>query len=364
MYTQSGMMRTLFGKTDGNAAVFGLPAGFDIVQEIKRSWSVRLATAYGKISGWDLLEGAVLRSKAKVYLLAGLNFGLTEPALLWRWLKLSKNHRIHAHVINHRVSFHPKILIVESAGSRREFAIVGSGNLSRGGLLNNIECSLYTEDKGLLRRLTGWFEKLFAEDASPITAPVIKAYEPYHEKARWRAREAQRAASRFSNNLDRLRKSLVNKSLRDARMTRGRFFYVNTDIRYDIDAHEHMLDKGEACAYFDTKQLIDKIPRGAVVFLYRSSKWHRSLPGGAGIVGFGRASEKVEKRSYRGKAREAHCMKLDDFRRVSRSITAPEINELNRRIRGSPIIAFNGTSHEIDGKLGKKLYAIALRRTR
>lgn len=286
------MTRTLFPKMEGKAAVFGLPADFDILQEIKRSRCVRLATAYGKINGWKLLEGAFLKSKARVYLMAGMDFGLTEPALLWRWLKLSKNPRIRASVVHPTVSFHPKVLIVERlqargrARSGQGFAIVGSGNLSPGGLLNNIECSLYTGDKGLLLRLTNWFDRLFGEDASPVTAPVINAYEPSHQAARRRAKEVQKAGSQFRNILGKLRKSSITKSLIDVQKTHGRFFYVNTDIRHDKEAHLHMLDKGEACAYYGTKQLIDKIPRGAVVFLYRSSKWHRSLPGGPGIVGF------------------------------------------------------------------------------
>jgi hypothetical protein len=87
------MARTLFGKVEGKAAVFGLPAGFDIIEQIRRSKSVRLATAYGKLKGWSLLERAILKSRARVHLLTGLDFGLTEPALLRRWLKLSRDSR-------------------------------------------------------------------------------------------------------------------------------------------------------------------------------------------------------------------------------------------------------------------------------
>jgi HKD family nuclease len=354
--------RTLFAGVDGEALVFGLPANFGIVEEIKRSTSVRLATAYGKIGGWKQLEGAVLTSNASVYLLAGLDFGLTEPGLLRQWLKLRQDGRIYAKVFKRGANFHPKVLIAERHRDQG-FAIVGSGNLSGGGLLNNIECSLYTEDGGVLLRLKRWFDTLFYDErASSVTPSVIKECEPFHRTVKLHAEEARRAGRRFEKEVAQLRRSRVNEIMRDARKGDSEFFYVNTDIRYEEREHKHMLGKGEACAFGDAKELIDKIPSGAVVFLYRSSKWRPWIPGQVGIVAFGKVTGKLTVRSYDGDPREAHCKRLKGFRRLDRSIKASEIRNISRQVRGEDI-AFNGTSNRIDTKLGERLLDIALRRS-
>jgi hypothetical protein len=229
-------------------------------------------------------------------------------------------------------------------------------------LLENIECSLYTKEKKLLRQLTTWFDNLFFEHASAITASGIEAYEPYHQRAKRRAGEMRKAGLRFDSDLGRARKSAAKRALKGAPTTRGEFFYVNTDIRYDERAHHQMLDEGQACAFYETKQLIDRIPGEAVVFLYRSSRWGRSIPGRPGIVALGRATGEVEKRPYKGHTGEAHCMRLEGFRQLIPPIAASEINELNRRVRGSKMV-FSGTSNKIDGKLGRKLYELALQRS-
>src|SRR5438046_842916 len=128
------MMRTLFKNEKGNAAVFGLIPSFNILEQLKKAQSIRLATAYGKLTGWELLEKGVERIRARVYLMAGLGFGLTEPSLLRRWLKLSKatseTRSCEAKVITKDpTSFHPKVLIVDgdplSSGTGPGFAIVG-----------------------------------------------------------------------------------------------------------------------------------------------------------------------------------------------------------------------------------------------
>jgi len=38
---------------------------------------------------------------------------------------------------------HPKVLLVTNSSPRSSFALVGSGNLSKGGFVTNVECWLY-----------------------------------------------------------------------------------------------------------------------------------------------------------------------------------------------------------------------------
>ena len=60
------------------------------------------------------------------------------------WWKLSEGSGIRARIFaDKRITFHPKVLIVTTRSLR--FAVIGSGNLSAGGLVDNIECGLYSD---------------------------------------------------------------------------------------------------------------------------------------------------------------------------------------------------------------------------
>jgi len=186
---------------DGLAAVIGLPANFDLSMKLSDSSSIKIATAFAHMSGWKLIKESVLGSSGQVQIVAGLHFFQTEPLLLESWLKesyqskkfvcrvVSKSNRI-------RWTFHPKVLIVK-AGDGKDFAIVGSGNLSAGGLRDNIECSLYTEDQSVILNLGRWFDDLFDNDGltKPLGKKIIRWYRPRYEK--YRKRNSQLAKAQF-----------------------------------------------------------------------------------------------------------------------------------------------------------------------
>ena len=122
---------------NGLAAVVGLPPHFSLVKRLAGSTCIRMATAFAHASGWKLVSEPILRSKGEVHILAGLDFFQTEPPLLSSWLKethRSDNFKCKVVTANHKKwTFHPKVLIVHGAQGA-EFAVVGSGNLSAGGL--------------------------------------------------------------------------------------------------------------------------------------------------------------------------------------------------------------------------------------
>ena len=77
-------------------------------------------------------------------------------------------------------TFHPKLYVVES--DSRATAIVGSGNLTRGGLYTNYECSLVLEldradedDDGFLADLRAYYELLAAESACRLLDATLLA---------------------------------------------------------------------------------------------------------------------------------------------------------------------------------------------
>jgi hypothetical protein len=158
MSEESDIISGLF--PDSRAAVFGLPPKFTVLEELEHADSIRLATAFGHMSGWEKLEPAINKCKGTIRLITGLDFFQTEPALLRTWNRASVNPRFRPRVMTSESGvFHPKVLIVSSPS--KSFALVGSGNLSEGGLRTNIECSVYTRDEVHVRHLAKWFDGLF-----------------------------------------------------------------------------------------------------------------------------------------------------------------------------------------------------------
>ena len=187
------MPRTLIG--EGDAVVVGLPSGFVLTDVLKKADKVRLATAFAHRSGWKHFREGVADGTASVSLLTGLECCQTEPQLLKDWLQLQseKPKRIEAKLASPKTFFHPKALIVTFA-DQHDFAIVGSGNLSQGGMDGNTECSVYVQDGELVNHLTSWFDIEFSrETAVRLTKARIEAYEPSYKRSseRWKKLEKE-----------------------------------------------------------------------------------------------------------------------------------------------------------------------------
>src|SRR5262245_42959083 len=130
-----------------SATVIGAPSGFDLIRTLRRASEVRFAVAYSHVSGWTLLRPAFSRGTGRTYLLTGLDFCQTEPEVLESWLRLQRAGLAEARIWNDRsVAFHPKVMIIDLRKNQTPCALVGSGNLSAGGLRDNVECFLYTRD--------------------------------------------------------------------------------------------------------------------------------------------------------------------------------------------------------------------------
>lgn len=202
----------------GLATVIGLPAGFDLSEKLSESASIKIATAFAHVSGWNLIRDSVLGSSGHVQIVAGLHFFQTEPPLLESWLKESYQSekfacKIVSKIDRKRRTFHPKTLIVK-ADDGRGFAIVGSGNLSAGGLRDNIECGLYVEDQTTLRSLERWFDDLYENFAKPLDEPTIRWYKPLYKKNRGRSRQLVQEQFKELKQLDRVIETKKKANLR------------------------------------------------------------------------------------------------------------------------------------------------------
>jgi len=76
--------------------------------------------------------------------------------------------------------FHPKLYLIRINQSYT--AILGSGNLTRGGLEANIELGIKVTDQEQCQFLLSWFIG-FYKDAYPITPENIEAYRPQFERS-------------------------------------------------------------------------------------------------------------------------------------------------------------------------------------
>ncbi len=85
-----------------------------------------------------------------------------------------------------KAKFHAKSYLMESKeASPVDFAIVGSSNFTRPGLIENIELNLFSTDQAHIEALRSWYDELWkeSEDVSPellkVIEPHLKDYEPF-----------------------------------------------------------------------------------------------------------------------------------------------------------------------------------------
>jgi hypothetical protein len=297
------------------------------------------------MSGWELIEESALASNTRLRLLAGRDYHLTQPQLLRRWMELVKPNRIEARLFSlPDTTFHAKVLLV-TVQPNQEFAIVGSGNLTKGGLLDNAECSIYIDNPAHLQELNRWFTRAFKK-AEPITEALIRDYEEEYHTVQMHMRRGQKALQQVRKQQARKRRRNIRNELKNAVTASTDFFLVNTNVRNSEEDHYRMIENREASAFSDPwKYMIDVIHERDIVFLYKSRE---------GVVALGRAG-KLEIRDDE----DAHCVPLDHFHLVQPPVKAPEIRELagwspnGWRLRN--------TVESLEPQLGKDIYEAALK---
>lgn len=94
------------------------------------------------------------------------------------------------------------------------------------------------------------------------------------------------------------------------------YIVVNTNYKYNEEAHNDMLHNGKAAAYYSPwKDKIRRIQKGDKVFLYQS---------GTGIVAAGIGTGTVDTKDYKGEPDEEYFMMLDSFHRLKEPLSAGE----------------------------------------
>jgi len=121
-------------------------------QRIVQSNDIRIAVAFLSMRGINLLYDSIdfaLDQGASFEFLAGLDMQTTEPEALHFLYNLSKknaNLTLYCYVsVEPSSIYHPKIYLLKNTNSSEVIAIVGSSNLTEGGLKRNIEANLIIE---------------------------------------------------------------------------------------------------------------------------------------------------------------------------------------------------------------------------
>ncbi len=178
---------------DAVADIFGSgdPQNLDVAAAYVTGSGVR--DLFAKIKGVSATEWPVIKKRW----LTSFDFCRTEPVALAALLSEPESDvRIYDAEIclknlgRPRIPFHPKAFLVH--GSTKDFALTGSGNLSRSGLRRGVEAGLVIEmqhDKdtvtsaaSTLQALNAWFAAHW-DKSTPLNTELLTKYEKVFEAA-------------------------------------------------------------------------------------------------------------------------------------------------------------------------------------
>lgn len=119
-------------------------------------------------------------------------------------------------------------------------------------------------------------------------------------------------------------------------------YILNTNFTNSKQSHNDMLQENKAAAYCTGwKEKIGKFQKDDLIFLYQTN---------VGIVAFGKADGKLQKKAWNGVADDEYFMKLNEFKSLKKPMKAAEMKRVAQR--GFP---FRTTLFSIDEETGKLL---------
>ena len=131
------------------------PIGNIINLELQNSNNVQIAVAFLKFSGIKVIDKSLkqcLDNGGNFEIIAGLDFKTTDPKAMNYFISLKKNYsKVGFYCFGDKgknktnIVFHPKIYLFENG--KETTAIVGSTNLTGGGLLSNFEVNTIFKEK-------------------------------------------------------------------------------------------------------------------------------------------------------------------------------------------------------------------------
>lgn len=177
------------------------PIGNIIKQEMQGASHVQIAVAFLKYTGVKVIEKSVrqcLDSGGSLEIIVGLDFKTTDSKALQYFINLKKEYpKVNFYCFGDRkdnktnIVFHPKIYLFEKGGETT--GIVGSANMTGGGLMTNFEVStIFKETKPLyfsqlqaIYNSIKFTDSIFVPDEEYLSgySDIYKAFSENEEKA-------------------------------------------------------------------------------------------------------------------------------------------------------------------------------------
>lgn len=180
--------------------------GAVLARLIKGASYLECAVAFAKISGLDYILPGLKRGLAagmEARVVVGLDFYLTDPQLLRQLLKLAEKNKdkFRFYVSASEYTFHPKIYAIKGKGGST--VLIGSANLTGGGMLINHEASaqIHDPENKLSQSVTKYLDQLEAdEEIVPLTPARLNEYERLHNINKMQQNLAQRRFDRMAQS--------------------------------------------------------------------------------------------------------------------------------------------------------------------
>lgn len=226
-----------------------------IEKHLKSANEVWVAVAFLKNTGLDLLVKnfeRILKRGGNINIIAGRNFYITEPDALYTLLDLLKKHDgSNLYLANEDPTFHPKLFRI--VNGKKVIIIVGSANMTRGGLCDNIEaCMSNIVNVGSVEdeRVKQIFDEIISQKYSEIASPInVGRYESKYKKR-------SKLAKKMINDLEKeFKKELkdIPQPKFDEKLLKRYIVKFNKDKNYPETWERR---KG---SYIKAKKLLDKL---------------------------------------------------------------------------------------------------------
>lgn len=304
---------------------YNYPIGNIIQKELQSAKYAKFAVAFLKHSGIKVIEESLLQcleNGGDVELIVGLDFKMTDPKSIDYFLKLKKEHaKANLFCFGDKtpkapnktdVVFHPKIYLFEKG--REKTGIVGSTNLTKGGLTSNIEVNtifketrpVYFSQLQAIYNSVKYTDSVFAPDEEYLAkySDVFQAFSDNEDKAR-NDKGVQRVIKEIQDKEKalpgpRTLKSLIIDAIKVLRRKGGRQYIVLSEIYEEV---EKFVTKNENLGF--KKETLRNSIRGEI---NHNEQETNSRKGGRNLRLFLRSKEKQgfyalteEGESYQGR---------------------------------------------------------------
>ena len=154
----------------------------------------------------------------------GLDFYQTDPSLLEKLLTLSKRYKLKLYLSKEgtQSTFHPKVFVFKN--QNESHALVGSANLTGGGMEHNYEASVLVKDVNgkLFQAIDSYIEALIEHEEIVIATPDLissyaKRHAIYNAQIKLAGRRTSRAIKQKKVDISTLQDILIEMKLDTSR---------------------------------------------------------------------------------------------------------------------------------------------------